>query len=175
MYFLTSRPLARPCMSILKRKLWPSPSWCLLGSHGLQEAVPKPMDGGCGWSWCQERTAPSSWSQEQWHTLYLCCWTFFFSFLLPASRWLCPNCLLPIAGCTNPWATPRTEPESASQKPPQGQCSRVGHGRPAQCMKPWFYLWAHMEFGCFLGPNPKAHLILCWTELLWKQCGISSG
>lgn len=79
---------------------------------GLQEPVPR--DGGCGWSWFQEGTAPSPWSQPRVvHTLYM-------HFLPSASEWLCPNCLLPIAGCMNLWAMLGVKSESTSQKTLQG-------------------------------------------------------
>lgn len=79
-YFLTSPPLAESRMSTLKRKPWSSPSRCPLGPHGPQETVPKTMDGSCGWSWSQQVTAPSPWSQELWHILYTSIVTPFFLF-----------------------------------------------------------------------------------------------
>lgn len=56
----------------------------------------------------------------------------FFLFSPSSLRWLCPNCLMPIARGMNPWAKVGTEPESTSQKCPRdGAAVLVTVGQPS--------------------------------------------
>lgn len=98
---LTTPPLAWPCLSIAKRTSWSSSSGHPVGLPGLAHAQTHGW-----WLWLKlltRRNCSLTWRQEQWHILYLYFYALFLSFLLPASEWLCPNCFLPMARCTNSW------------------------------------------------------------------------
>lgn len=171
MYYLTSIPLSWPFWPhhLLLGHAWasqreyPDPG-CPVGLPGLQNPMSKPRDGGCaegGKKALLPHLKPGA-------------VTHFAPVLLNPFPLFSPPKQLPAHGQVHkPLRVTGTE--SMGQKTLQEQGSHVGHCRPAQDMRLWFYLWVHMEPGWFASPNTLAHLILCCAELLWCWCGISNG
>lgn len=182
MYFLTSTPLSWPFwpQHLLLGHAWtfrrehpdPSPPDAHWGSLGSRSPCPSPWMVAVAEAGDKKGLLPHLKPGAVTHFLPELLNP--FSLFSPSSLRVAVSKLLPAHGQVHKPLT-GTGTESMSQKTPQGPCSHVGHCRPSQDMKLWFYLWVHMEPGCFAGPNSMAHLILCWAELLWCWCGISNG
>lgn len=163
MYYLTSLPLAQPLTGPD-----PVPLQCLLGPNGLLEPAPKPHRWQLWLKLILGRDCSLTLKTRRVSHVIPVLLSPVFSFLLPASAWLCPNCLIPIARSMNPWARVGTEPESTSQKCPRDSAAvLVTAGQPHARSHGFIYGYLWMLHGSSFNStfNPlldRAAVIVGW-------------